>query len=64
MRMADRENISHLLNGGKCVDPEDLRDRRGLGSVLREFGGLLFFAVLALLAGELWYTRRLVARGV
>ena len=36
----------------------------GPGPVSREFGGLLFFAVLALLAGELWYTRRLVARGV
>ena len=60
---ADREKLNHFLGVVESVSrPGELRSRRGRGPVSREFGGLLLVVVLALLAGELWYTRRLVAR--
>ena len=40
---------------------DDLTSRRGRGAVAQEFGGLVLLGVLALLATELWYTRRLGA---
>jgi hypothetical protein len=43
--------------------PEDLLQRRGRGPATSEFGGMLLFGVLALLAAELWYTRKLANRG-
>jgi Mg-chelatase subunit ChlD len=42
---------------------DELHERRGRGPAPHDFAGLLFFFVLAFLATELWYTRKLVARG-
>jgi hypothetical protein len=38
---------------------DELQSRRGRGPVTRDLTGLLLVLVLALLAAEVWYTRRL-----
>ncbi|MDB5307061.1 MAG: hypothetical protein JWO38_1263 [Gemmataceae bacterium] len=60
---ADRAKVAQLLGRVEYVStPDDLRARRGRGPVTQEFGGLVLVAVLALLAAELWYSRKLARR--
>lgn len=58
----DREQLARLGVIEFVASPDDLRDLRGRGPVVREVGGLLLVCVLVLLAGEVWYTRKLAAR--
>ena len=61
---ADQAKVAQLLGRVEVVsDLTELRERRGRGPVTHEIDGLVLFAVLALLATELWYTRRLTAKG-
>jgi hypothetical protein len=61
----ERARVSELTGSavGYVDTPEELQSRRGRGPVTRDLTGPLLALVLALLAAEVWYTRRLATRG-
>jgi len=60
----DRKNVSEIVKGLQyIVHPDDIESKKGEGPQTRELWWLLLLLVLALLAGEVWYTRKLAQRG-
>jgi len=60
----DRKNVSEIVKGLQyIVHPNDIESKKGEGPQTRELWWLLLLLVLALLAGEVWYTRKLAQRG-
>jgi len=59
---ADRQRVAQTVGSVEYVGTVDeLQSRRGRGPVTQDLTGLVLVLVLALLAAEVWYTRRLAS---